>query len=117
MNLAVVRVPYTHTQRELCVCNSVAGRCLKWFSHANSPAVVHWHPLPSLTLFFCKVFCECRGKNVHTEGSPNRGFFPSDSLPHLIPPARDRAITQQYFRSVADINPTMHQHLIASCCI
>lgn len=64
-----------------CVCNKCSW---KVFETVQSCKLFSRRPLtpPSLPrLFFCKVFCECRGKNVHTEGSPNRVFFPSDSLP------------------------------------
>lgn len=66
------RAPHTHT----VVCpTSVAGRCLKWFSHANSSAVVHWHPLPSHSFFSVRSFVNVVAK-MFTRRAVQTGAFP-----------------------------------------
>lgn len=93
----------------VCVI-SVAERCLKRFSHANSSAVVHWHPHPSLVSFFVRSFVNV-GAKMFTRSAVQTGFFSpvTPFPPH--PSSGDRAITQHYVRS------HRHQHLIASCVI
>ncbi len=57
-----------------CVCNKCSWKVFEMVQSCKRPLTP--------PLFFCKVFCECRGKNVHTEGSPNRVFSP------VTPPRR-----------------------------